>query len=490
MAFFSWLQLLQKAYIAFALICFAFYAKVIHRAYFTPLCKIPGPWYARLTHLVLKYHVLTGRRVHYIHSLHQTYGHIVLIAPSEVSCSSLSSFKIIHRISKTFLKSPWYLSFAPQPEGVFNMVDPKKHAVRRKLFAHAFSKSSLKATWEIDVRKKVDIAVKKIKRDALVGEVDIMKFFMFMATDVIGHICFGESFRTLENEQETQYIEDLRLQSQVGGARAEFPMLFKIEKMSGLSLFEAASYRLDKYASLAVQNAKSQSDATPNMFRKILAEAKSGSMEGPLSDLDIQREASNFIVAGTDTTANTLTFLVYNILKNSELQRKLEDEVETLSDDFESKDAEVLPLLDAVINEGLRLWGAAPGSLPRVVPHEGVELDGYFLPGSMTVSTQAFTIHRDPEIFPDPESFNPGRWLGPKSDDFKTAHHPFGAGTRTCIGIHLAKMEMQLVLASFFRECKGIRIASSQDDEGMGIENHFLIAPKGHKCALTMREGF
>lgn len=180
-------------------------------------------------------------------------------------------------------------------------------------------------------------------------------------------------------------------------------MLFKIEKMSGLSLFEAATYRLDKYASLAVQNAKSQSDATPNMFRKILAEAKSGSMEGPLSDLDIQREASNFIVAGTDTTANTLTFLVYNILKNSELQRKLEDEVETLSDDFESKDAEVLPLLDAVINEGLRLWGAAPGSLPRVVPHEGVELDGYLLPGSMTVSTQAFTIHRDPEIFPDPE---------------------------------------------------------------------------------------
>lgn len=89
------------------------------------------------------------------------------------------------------------------------MVDPKEHAVRRKLFAHAFSKSSLKATWEIDVRKKVDIAVKKIKRDALVGEVDIMKFFMFMATDVIGHICFGESFRTLENEQVSSSLSKL-----------------------------------------------------------------------------------------------------------------------------------------------------------------------------------------------------------------------------------------------------------------------------------------
>ncbi|TGO62507.1 hypothetical protein BCON_0019g00430 [Botryotinia convoluta] len=490
MDFFVWFQSLQAAQIAFVLIFFAFSVKVIHRAYFTPLRKIPGPWYARLTHLVLKYYVLTGRRVHYIHSLHQTYGHIVLIAPSEVSCSSLSSFKIIHRISKTFLKSPWYQSFVLAPEGVFNMVDPKGHAVLRKLFAHAFSKSSLKATWEINVRKKVNMAVKKIKRDALVGEVDIMKFFMFMATDVIGYICFGESFGTLENEREIQYIEDLRLMSQVGGARAEFPMLFKIGKMSGLSLLEAPTYRLDKYASLAVRNAKSQSDATPNMFRKILAEAKSGSMERSLSDLYIQREASNFIIAGTDTTANTLTFLVYNILKNPKLQRQLEDEVGTLNDDFESKDAEGLPLLNAVIDEGLRLWGAAPGSLPRMVPHEGVELDGYFLPGSMTVSTQSYTIHRDPEIFPEPESFNPGRWLGPKSDDFKTAYHPFGAGTRTCLGIHLARMELYLTLALFFRECKGMRIASSQDDGEMDIEDYFIIGPKGHKCAVTMKEGF
>ncbi|TGO35987.1 hypothetical protein BHYA_0139g00130 [Botrytis hyacinthi] len=382
------------------------------------------------------------------------------------------------------------------------MIDPKVHAIRRKLFAHAFSKSSLKATWESDVRKKVDMAVQKIKRDALVGEVDILKFFMFMATDVIGHICFGESFGTLENEREIQYIEDLRLVSQISGARTEFPMLFKIVEMLGLSFLEAPINRLDKYGSLAFRNAKSQSDATPNIFRKILAEEKSGSAEGSLTDLDIQREASNFIVAGTDTTSNTLTFLVYNILKNPKLQRQLEDEVDTLGDDFVSKDVEELQLLNAVIDEGLRIWGAAPGSLHRTVPQGGVELDGYFLPESMTVSTQAYTMHRDPEIFPEPErylktdsllvyhSFNPSRWLGPKSDDFKTANNPFGAGTRTCLGIHLARMEMHLTLALFFRECKGMKIASSQDDAGMDIEDYFIIGPVGHKCAVTMNERF
>ncbi|TGO26033.1 hypothetical protein BPAE_0067g00050 [Botrytis paeoniae] len=490
MAYSTSLQSLQTAQIAFFLIFFAFSVKVIHRAYFTSLRKIPGPWYARFTNLVLRYYVITGRRIHYVHSLHQTYGHIVLITPNEVSCSSLPSFKTIHRISKTFLKSTWYHNFVTPPAGVFNMIDPKDHAVRRKMFSHAFSKSSLKVTWESEVRKKTNMAVNKIKRDALVGEVDILKFFMFMATDVIGHLCFGESFGTLEKERKTQYIEDLQHVSIVAGIRAEFPGLFKIGKMSGLSFLKTPDDRLAEYASLAVRNAKSQSDASPNIFRKILAEAKSESAEGSLSDLDIQLEATNFIVAGTDTTAHTLTFLLYNILKNPQLQRQLEDEVDTLGDDFVSKDVEGLPFLNAVIDEGLRLWGAAPGALPRIVPQEGAELDGHFLPRFMTVSTQSYTIHRDPDIFPEPERFDPQRWLGPKSDDFKTANHAFGAGTRTCIGIHLARMEMQLTLALFFRECKGMRVASSQDDEGMEIENFFLISPRGHKCAVTMREGF
>ncbi|KAF7879839.1 uncharacterized protein EAF02_008009 [Botrytis sinoallii] len=490
MDFFVWFESRQIAQIVFVLIFFAFFVKAILQAYLTPLRKIPGPWYARFTNLVLKYYVFTGRRIQYVHSLHQAYGHIVLITPNEVSCSSLPSFKTIHRISKPFVKSTWYQKFVNGPVGVFSMIDVKDHGVRRKMFSHAFSKSSLKVTWESEIRKKTNMAVEKIKRDALVGEVDILKFFMFMATDVIGHLCFGESFGTLEKERKTQYIEDLQKVTTVAGIRAEFPGLFKIGRMSGLSFLKTPDDRLRDHASIAVRNAKSQSDATPNIFRKILAQAKSENGEGSLSDFDIQQEAANFIVAGTDTTANTLTFLLYNILKNPELRRQLEDEVDTLGNDFESKDVEGLPFLNAVMEEGLRLWGAAPGGLPRVVPQEGIELDGYFLPGSLTVSTQAYTIHRDPEIFPEPESFKPQRWLGPKSDDFKTANHAFGAGTRTCIGIHLARMEIQLVLALFFRECKGIRIASSQNDEGMDIENFFFIAPKEHKCIVTMRKGF
>ncbi|KAF7936521.1 uncharacterized protein EAE97_007887 [Botrytis byssoidea] len=488
MDIFAWFLSLPTARIAFVLIFFAFFLRIIYRAYLTPRRKIPGPWYARFTHLVLKYHIVTGNRIHYVHALHQKYGHTVLVAPDEASCSSLTSFKTIHRISKPFLKSGWYRDFTSVLPNLFSMINPKDHAARRKLFAHAFSKTSLKANWESEVRKKTDMAVDKIKRDALVGEVDLMKFFMFMATDVVGHLCFGESFDTLEKEQTNQYTKDLQRVMLTSGVRAEFPKFFKIGEMSGLSFFTTPKERLGDYGSIAVKNAKSQSGATPNIFRKILSESKSDSIEGSLSDLDIQEEATSFIIAGTDTTTMTLTFLVYHILKNQKVQRQLEDELSTLPDDFECKDIEGLQYLNAVVDEGLRLWGAGSGSLPRVVPQEGVDLDGYFLPGSMTVSTQTYTIHRDPEIFPEPESFEPQRWLGPKAEEFKSAYYPFGAGTRTCVGIHLAKMEIYLILASLFRVCKGIKIAPSQDDEGMEIENFFVIGPKGHKCLVTMRE--
>ncbi|TGO81688.1 hypothetical protein BPOR_1052g00020 [Botrytis porri] len=475
MVSFTWSQILETLF---------------YQAYLTPRRKIPGPWYARFTNLVLKYHTVNGNRIHYVHSLHQKYGHIVIVAPDEISCSSLTSFKTIHRISKPFLKATWYRHFTSQLPNVFSMINPKDHAARRKLFAHAFSKSSLRANWESEVRKKTSLAVNKIKRDALAGEVDIMRFFMYMATDVVGHLCFGESFNMLEKEEKNQYMEDLQRVMMVSGIKAEFPELFSIGQKTGLPFFKTPKHRIDDYASLAVVNAKSQSPATPNIFRKILSEAKSNSFEGLLSDMDIQEEATGFIIAGTDTTTMTLTFLIYNILKNKEVQRQLEDEVSTLADDFECKDVEGLPFLNAVIDEGLRLWGAASGSLPRSIPQEGAEIDGYLLPGSMTVSTQTYTIHRDPEIFPEPERFDPQRWLGPKSDDFKSAYNPFGAGTRTCIGMHLAKMEIYLILVLIFKECKGLRIASTQDDAGMEIENFFVIGSKGHKCLVTMREGY
>jgi cytochrome P450 len=123
-----------------------------------------------------------------------------------------------------------------------------------------------------------------------------------------------------------------------------------------------------------------------------------------LSDRAIAEEASNLIVAGSDTTAVTLTYLVWAVLdlRNAHVREKLMKELEPLPLDLDSTEIGALPYLHGVLQESLRLYGAAPGSLPRTVPASGTKFGDFFLPAGTTVSTQAFTLHRDPMIFEEP----------------------------------------------------------------------------------------
>jgi cytochrome P450 len=77
------------------------------------------------------------------------------------------------------------------------------------------------------------------------------------------------------------------------------------------------------------------------------------------------------------------------------LRKELEEEVLGLSQELTFDELSRGPLLNSVIEETLRLYGAAPGALPRTVPPNGVDMLGHFLPGGTVVSTQAYTIHRD-----------------------------------------------------------------------------------------------
>jgi hypothetical protein len=163
------------------------------------LSSIPGPWYSRYTHLVLKFYTLAGRRIYYVDSLHSKYGGVVRIAPDEVAISDLDGFAKIHKIGSGFLKAPSYETLVGNKEpGIFAERDPHRHAARRRLFAQAFSNSALQRNWASEIHQKAYKAVARIKADALAGEADILKWWTLMATDVIAHLAFGESFDMLE----------------------------------------------------------------------------------------------------------------------------------------------------------------------------------------------------------------------------------------------------------------------------------------------------
>lgn len=252
------------------------------------------------------------------------------------------------------------------------------------------------------------------------------------------------------------------------------------------SMFRASDY-MTNYGRRAITNARTSSESSRNIFSGMIHESEKGSES--LTDEDVVTEAGNLIVAGSDTTGITLTYLVWAVLSQPQLQQELEREVQDLKADYDDAILESLPLLNAVIKETLRLYGAAPGSLPRSVPEGGATLAGHFIPEGVTVSTQSWTIHRDENIFPNPDVFDASRWL--KSEDTNSqsvsqmAFSPFGAGARTCLGIHLAYMELRLAATEFFRECRGVKLAGDITWETMKPENYFLIAPSGHRCEIV-----
>lgn len=138
-------------------------------------------------------------------------------------------------------------------------------------------------------------------------------------------------------------------------------------------------------------------NSSSNIFANAAAAAEKGES---IDDADVRVEAAGLLVAGTDTTAISLTYLVWAVLSKPDLQRELEAEVGGLCEDYTDADLERLPLLAAVIAESLRLYGAAPGGLPRSVPSGGADMGGYYLPEGTTVQTQAYSFHRDPDLWP------------------------------------------------------------------------------------------
>lgn len=143
-------------------------------------------------------------------------------------------------------------------------------------------------------------------------------------------------------------------------------------------------------------------------------------------------EMWDHLAAGFETSGITLTYVFYELTRNIDIQSALRAELLTLEPSiiFTSSSSaplqelppprsiDALPLLDAVLMETLRLHAAIPGPQPRITPAQGcviggasIEAGGYFVPGGVRVSSQAYSLHRDPHVFPDPDTWLPQRWL-------------------------------------------------------------------------------
>lgn len=164
-----------------------------------------------------------------------------------------------------------------------------------------------------------------------------------------------------------------------------------------------------------------------------------------LDDMEIASECADHLLAGIDTTSDTLMFMIWALSRpeNLKFQRKLQDEIRSLPADLFSADGiasaetcDKLLYLDAVIKETLRLYAPLPASEPRSFPAEST-IDGYTVPARTTVSMSPYCIHRNEQVFDEPTMFNPDRWLGKEEDlaEMNRWFWAFSSGARMCIGM-------------------------------------------------------
>jgi len=173
----------------------------LYNALTSPLKGVPGPWMSLFSDRQLKSAVTGGRRIFYIDALHRKYGPVVRISPQEVAVFDTEAFRQIHAVSGGYTKGDFYTKLTNFPvHSVFTLRDAKEHGVRRRLFAKGFSKTYLREHWEGVVRDKVQFAVNRLVGDAEAhsGKVDVFKWWSLMGADIIGCLCFGESFGLLD----------------------------------------------------------------------------------------------------------------------------------------------------------------------------------------------------------------------------------------------------------------------------------------------------
>ncbi|KAI1756200.1 cytochrome P450 [Xylaria castorea] len=450
---------------------------VIRRLFFDPLAKVPGPWYTNWTDVIFKINVLKGNGPIYVDQLHKQYGPVVRVGPNEVDVTDLTAVKKIHRVKAVFVKSDFYNGIPYGKENLVSTQDIEFHRRHRKLLSQPMSESSLKAMLP-QIEDKIRLTIEQMGEEMKIRKaVDVFKWWMFMTTD----------------NQVNTYIKDIQSAGLIAGIGSQLKLLLPIIyhiPFPGLGgSLKALSDRMSLYASTQITRLREEMKSADRDRPLLLSKLVQGvTIEGEsMSEVELRNEAETYIVAGSDTTSNTLTFLTWVLCRQPAIKDKLIKELQTLPADFTDDDLKSLPFLNQCITEALRRFPVVPGGLPRYVPKEGAEIAGYWLPGRSTVTTQTWSLHRDPEIFPDPDRYDPSRWESP-TKAMKDSMMPFGGGSRVCIGMHLAQIELRMGLAYFFRAFPDARVSTLEGmtDDDMIPVLHFISSPRNHRCLIEV----
>ena len=452
---------------------------------------VPGPLLARFTPFWLYWEARHARRYKSVHKLHLKYGTFVRLSTDHVSINDAEAIPVVYGHGTGTLKAQFYDAFVSLHRGLFNTRDRKEHTRKRKIVAATFSQQNILG-FEQYIHSNLSLFLTKMEslvdRGNGTANFDFLPWANYLAFDIIGDLAFGTPFGFIRDEADTN--DGIRVLNERGEWSATVGTIPWIKPYAPYLLFDPffpkglkAVKQLASIAVSAVEKRVNQkSDRRDLLSFLINARDEAGR---PLPDAELKAEALTQLIAGSDTTSNSLTSIIDVLCSNLEEYKRLQKSIDEMMDGVDGlvpfKIVQRNKHLTNCIYEALRVRPTSAMGLPRLVPAGGLDVCGrHFVEGTV-LSVPSYSVHHDPEIYPDPYTFNPDRFVTHPPSDKQFI--PFSYGPRACIGRNVAMMELLVVIANLLYRFEFRR----QSDDPTILREGFLVKPTSLKVIMTRR---
>ncbi|CAG8204690.1 unnamed protein product [Penicillium olsonii] len=473
----------------------------VYRLFFHPLSKFPGPKLTAITHLYEFYYdgIQGGQFMWEIIRMHQKYGPIVRINPREIHIMDPYFF---HQIYHTGVQNrdPYMVNISTAPQSTFSTAEYKLHRPRRGILNPFFSRQSVFKVENI-VHEKVEKVIRFLEtahRDS--SAVFLDDVFAALTADIISDYVYGKSLDILDDKE----LRNPMRAALTGGVSLchllrFFPILIKLLDPipSVIQLLKPITKGLfDMKRDVEIQSKaaihKSIHSPTTNPPRTIYEAMTDASVTPEEKTMErLRDDGLIMLAAGTETTARVLTMGAFYIYRDEVVLRALREELVGAMPTPDTKlswtQLEKLPYLSAVVKESLRLSGSITIRQPRIFPTKPLVYEDYTIPPGTPVSQSIHLVHMNPTVFPNPEKFDPTRWLkspedGNRLDRFLVS---FSGGSMNCLGTNLAYCELYHMFAKLVRrfdlkhvtELEDVKITRDfiiglPDEDELKVESH------------------
>ena len=319
-------------------------------------------------------------------AMHAKYGIVVRSQPDELSFIGATGWRDIYAARPQLPKPTIGVLQTPdRVPSVAQVPDPEIHGRQRKILNPAFSEHALREQ-EYILQKYSDLLISRLREQE--DEVNIIEWYNFTTFDVIGDLCFADSFRCLQAGDNHPWVASVYRGvkfAQILTVFDYFPPMSAIVKWCiPVSIKEKAQQNFLYTRKKIEQRIASKSDR-PDFMKYILEHNR----EGGMTREDINSTVTLLVLAGSETSATTLTSATYYSLNHPRVLERLKKEIRDAFDHDPSSitvsAVSELPYLNAVITEALRLHPTNPVSVPRQVDRP-VEICGIMVPPGVSLA--------------------------------------------------------------------------------------------------------